>query len=152
MRKFKIKGAGFYDAPVWSPDSEKISYADNSWSLYWIDLKREVSKNIGTEYLYGPRRMKTIHSVWSPDSKWIAYTMSTAAYISKVYLYSIEKDKSYAVTDGMSNVSNPVFDESSKYLYFFASTDAGPVKQWFAMSNADMRMTRSIYLAVLRKD
>ncbi len=152
VRKFKIKGAGFYDAPVWSPDSEKISYADNSWSLYWIDLKREVSKNIGTEYLYGPRRMKTIHSVWSPDSKWIAYTMSTAAYISKVYLYSIERDKSYAVTDGMSNVSNPVFDESSKYLYFFASTDAGPVKQWFAMSNADMRMTRSIYLAVLRKD
>jgi len=152
VRKLKIKGAGFYDTSVWSPDSEKISYADNSWSLYWIDLKTGVSKKIGTEYLYWPRRMKIIHSVWSPDSKWIAYTLNSAAYISKVYLYSIEKDKSYPVTDGMSDVSNPVFDESGKYLSFFASTDAGPVKQWFAMSNADMRMTRSIYLAVLRKD
>ncbi len=151
-RKFKMRGAGFYDTPVWSPDSGKISYADNSWSLYWIDLKTGVSKKIASEYIYGPRRMRTVHSVWSPDSKWIAYTMNTTAYIHKVYLYSIEKDKSYPVTDGMSDVSDPVFDESGKYLYFFASTDAGPVKQWFAMSNADMRMTRSIYLAVLRKD
>ncbi|NIN01878.1 MAG: peptidase S41, partial [candidate division Zixibacteria bacterium] len=42
--------------------------------------------------------------------------------------------------------------ESGKYLYFLSSTDAGPVKHWFAMSSADMRMTSSIYLAVLRKD
>ena len=152
VRKLKMTGAGFYDSPVWSPDSKKISYADNSWSLYWIDLKTGVSKKIASEYMYGIPRMQTVHSVWSPDSKWIAYTLNTSAYISKVYLYSIEKDKSYAVTDGMSDVSDPVFDESGKYLYFFASTDAGPVRQWFALSGADMRMTRSIYLAVLRKD
>ncbi len=51
----------------------------------------------------------------------------------------------------MSEVSEPVFDAGGKYLYFFASTDAGPVKQWFSMSNADMVVTRSLYLAVLAK-
>ena len=51
----------------------------------------------------------------------------------------------------MSEVSEPVFDAGGKYLYFFASTDAGPVKQWFSMSNADMVITRSLYLAVLAK-
>jgi tricorn protease len=152
VRKFKMKGAGFYDTPVWSRDSQKISFVDNSWSLYWLDLKTGVSKKIASEYVYGPLRTKTIHFAWSPDSKWIAYILNTAAYIRKVCLYSIEKDKSYPVTDGMSDVSDPVFDESGKYIYFFASTDAGPVKQWFAMSNADMHMKRSIYLAVLRKD
>ncbi|UCC41344.1 MAG: PD40 domain-containing protein [Candidatus Aminicenantes bacterium] len=152
VKKFKLTGAGFYDLPIWSPDSQKISFADNSWSLYWIDLKTGVSKKIASEQFYGPARFKTIHSTWSPDSKWITYTLNTAAYIQKVYVYSLEKDKSYPLTDGMSEVGDPVFDESGKYLYFFASTNAGPVKHWFAMSSADMRMTKSIYMAVLRKD
>jgi tricorn protease len=152
VKKFKLKGAGFYDTPVWSPDSQKISFTDNSWSLYWIDLETGVSKKIASEQFYGPSQFRAIHSVWSPDSKWITYTLNTAAYMQKVYVYSVDRDQSYPVTDGMSDVGDPAFDQSGKYLYFFASTDAGPVKHWFAMSNADMQMTRSIYLAVLRKD
>ncbi|MFO7979492.1 MAG: PDZ domain-containing protein [Candidatus Aminicenantes bacterium] len=151
-KKYPIKGAGFYDRPYWSPDSKKISYTDNSWSLYWFDLETGNSHKIAQEYLYGPSGMKTIHGVWSPDSKWIAYTLNTKAYIQKVYVYSTEEDKSYPITDGLSEVSDPVFDPSGKYLYFFASTDAGPVKHWFAMSSADMRMTNAIYLAVLQKE
>jgi tricorn protease len=152
VRKIRVAGAGFYEDPVWSPDSQKISYTDNSWSIYWVDLKTGVSKKIGSEYLYGPSRVKTIHHVWAPDSKWIAYTLSTKAYIQTVYAYSIEQDKTFAVTDGLSEVTEPVFDEGGKYLYFFGSTDAGPVKDWFAMSNADMRVTNSLYLAVLRSN
>ncbi len=152
VKKYKMNGAGFYDEPVWSPDSQKISYADNSWSLYWIDLESGLSKKIASEYLYGPTRIRTVYSSWSPDSKWIVYTLNTQTYIQKVYVYSLEKDKSFAITDGLSEVSEPAFDPSGKYLYFFSSTDAGPVKQWFDMSNADMTMTNSLYLAVLRKD
>ncbi len=151
-KKFKMSGAGFYDDPIWSPDSQKIAYSDNSWSLYWIDLKTGTSKKIGSEYLYGPTRARTIPHVWSPDSRWIAYTLGSKTYIQTVYAYSLDQDKSYQVTDGLSEVSEPVFDASGKYLYFFGSTDAGAVKQWFDMSNADMRLTRSLYLAVLRKD
>jgi len=152
VRKIKVTGAGFYDVPAWSPDSQKISYADNSWSLFWLDLKTGASKKIASEYQYGPSRAKTIHHIWSPDSKWIAYTLSTKAYIQAVHAYSIEKEKSFQITDGLSEVSEPVFDEGGKYLYFFGSTDAGPVKDWFAMSNADMRATQSLYLAVLRNN
>jgi len=152
VRKIKVTGAGFYDVPAWSPDSQKISYADNSWSLFWLDVNTGASKKIASEYQYGPTRAKTIHHVWSPDSKWVAYTLSTKAYIQSVHAYSIEKDKSFQITDGLSEVSEPVFDDSGKYLYFFGSTDAGPRKEWFAMSNADMRVTQSIYLAVLRNN
>ncbi len=151
-KKYSVKGAGFYDRPCWSPDNKKITYTDNSWSLYWFDLETEKSYKIASEYLYGPSGLKTIRGVWSPDSKWVAYTLNTKAYLQKVYVYSIEENKSYPITDGLSEVSDPVFDPSGKYLYFFASTDAGPVKHWFAMSNADMRMTNAIYLAVLQKN
>ncbi len=46
----------------------------------------------------------------------------------------------------------PVFDRGGKYLYFLASTDAGPVVNWFDQSNADMQMTSNIYLATLQKE
>ncbi|MBE3071850.1 MAG: PDZ domain-containing protein, partial [Acidobacteria bacterium] len=148
-RSYRLTGSGFYERPAWSPDSRKIAYVDNSWSLYWIDLETGVSKKIASEKV-GPSR--TLAPVWAPDSRWITYTLGGLNYIQTVYAYSLEQDKSVPITDGLSDVSEPVFDQSGKYLYFFASTDAGPVKDWFAMSNADMRVTKAIYVAVLRKD
>ncbi|MBC8182086.1 PD40 domain-containing protein [candidate division KSB1 bacterium] len=151
-KQFEIKGSGFYSNPVWSPDSKKLTFTDNGRNLYWINITSGSIKKIATEKIYEPGAFGSVKGVWSPDSKWIAYTLTTTSYIKAVYLYSIEGEKSYTVTDGLSDVSDPVFDESGKYIYFFASTDAGPVKHWFAMSNADMRMTRAIYLATLQKD
>jgi tricorn protease len=152
VRKVKLSGAGFYDDPVWSPDSQKISYTDNSWSVYWLDVKTGVSKKIASEYMYGPTRTRSIYHSWAPDSKWLAYTLSTKANIQTVYAYSLERDKSFAITDGLTEVTEPIFDESGKYLYFLGSTNAGPVKEWFAQSNQDMRLTSSLYLAVLRNN
>ncbi len=152
VRKIKLSGAGFYDDPVWSPDSQKISYTDNSWTVYWIDVKSGVSKKIGSEYMYGPARTRTIYHSWSPDSKWVAYTLSTKANIQTVYVYSLDQDKSFAITDGLSEVTEPIFDESGKYLYFLGSTNAGPAKEWFALSNEDMRVTSNLYMAVLRNN
>jgi len=152
IKKFKLNGSGFYASPAWSPDSKKISFTDNARSLYWMDAKTGTMKKVASEYLYDPGTFGTIRGIWSPDSKWIAYTLNTATYTQKVNIYSIAQNKSYPITEGLSDVSAPVFDESGKYLYFFASTDAGPIRHWFAMSNADMRMTRAIYLATLRKD
>lgn len=151
-KKYKLSGAGFYDSPVWSPDSQKIAFADNSWSVYWVDLKTGAVKKIGSEYLYGPGRIRSVYASWSPDSKWLVYTLNTQTYIQKVFVYSLEKDKSFAITDGLSEVAEPRFDASGQYLYFLASTDAGPVKQWFDMSNADLRASYSLYLVVLKKD
>lgn len=149
IRRLPLTGTGFYNSPAWSPDSLKISYLDNSETLYWIDVKSGACKKIGANYLLGSADIQ--HS-WSPDSRWLAYTRSDRVYIQAVYAYSLEQDKSFAITDGLSEVAEPVFDPSGKYIYFFGSTDAGPVKQWFDLSATDLRKTSSLYLAVLRKD
>ncbi len=152
VKKHKLTGSGFYASPSWSPDSRKIAFADNSLTLYWIDLATGSVKTIASEYLYqvgGQARMRTS---WSPDSRWIAYTLGTPTFIRRVHVYSLDQDRSYPVTDGLSSVDEPTFDAEGKHLWFLASTDAGPVKQWFDMSNADLRLTSSLYLAVLRKD
>ena len=152
IKKMKLEGTGFYSELHWSPDSKKLTLTDNGRDLYWMDVEKGKIKKIAQEALYFPGAFGAVHGVWSFDSKWIAYTLNTQAYIQRVYLYSLDEDKSYPITDGMSEVSEPVFDENGKYLYFFASTDAGPVKHWFAMSNADMELSRAIYLVTLQKE
>ena len=57
--------------------------------------------------------------------------------------------RSRPITDGLSDAVEPVFDAGGKYLYFFASTDAGPVNQWFSQRPRTCAMRRSIYLVVL---
>ena len=149
-RAIKVSGEGFYRDPVWSPDSQKIAYFDNSLTAYWVDVKSGASKKIASQPIYSP--VIVISYAWSPDSKWLAYAMDNQSNITTVYAHSTEQGKSFQVSDGLSDVSDPAFDKSGKYLYFFASTDAGPVKDWFAQSNADMRATSNIYVAVLPND
>jgi tricorn protease len=149
VRQYQIAGNGFYENPVWAPDSKKLSFFDNSLTLYWIDLDSGEVKSVASEYYYSP--MRPNYSTWSPDSNWIVYTIASKAYFQTIYAYSIQEEESFAITDGLSEASSPVFDKSGKYLYFFASTDAGPVKHWFAQSNADMSADNSLYLAVLQK-
>ena len=52
----------------------------------------------------------------------------------------------------MSDAKYPVFDKSGKYLFFTASTDVGLTPGWLNMSSMDRPVTRSVYVAVLRKD
>jgi tricorn protease len=148
-RVLALKGAGFYERPVWSPDSKKISYVDNARTLYWIDLGSGAIKKVVAEPIYSP--IKTLSSSWSPDSKWIAYPVTNKVGFQTIWLYSLDQDRSFPLTDGLAEVGEPVFDTSGKYLYFLASTDAGPVKNWFDQSFTDMPITISPYLVTLQK-
>ncbi|MBC7185832.1 MAG: PD40 domain-containing protein [Calditrichaeota bacterium] len=150
-RVVPLGGAGFYNAISWSPDSKKLCFADNARTLFWLDLESGSITKIAQEAIYMPGAFGTIRGAWSPDSRWIAYTLTNTAYFQQIFVYDIEQGKSWPITDGMAEASDPVFDPSGKFLYFFASTDAGPVKHWFAMSNADVRMKNAIYLASLQK-
>ena len=91
---------------MWSPDSQKIAYFDNSQSVYWLDVEERRSKKIASQPIYGP--VVIISYAWSPDSKWLAYAMDNPSMITTVYVYSIEQAKSFQVSDGLSDVSEPV--------------------------------------------
>ena len=151
-RVIGLDGTGFYGYIKWSPDSRKICYSDNGRNLYVLDVASGISRKIDSDELYIPGPLRLMFGDWSSDSKWIAYNKVTSTFFKRVYLYSVEQDRAFAVTDGLSDATEPVFDRGGKYLYFFASTDAGPVINWFDQSTADMEMTRSIYLATLQSE
>jgi len=152
VKSFKLNGTGFYANTKWSPDSKKITYVDNGRNLYILDVASGAIGKIDADELYAPGPFRNLFGDWSSDSKWIAYTKVTETQFKRIYLYSVDQQKSFALTDGLSDASEPVFDKGNKYLYFFASTDAGPVINWFDQSNADMRSTNSIYLVTLQKE
>lgn len=150
-KSFKLNGAGFYAYPKWSPDSKKISYTDNGRTLYILDVASGAITKVDSDELYTPGPFRQILGDWSYDSKWIVYTKIITTQYRRVYLYSLDKKQSFAITDGLSDAAEPVFDRSGKYLFFFASTDAGPVINWFDQSNQDMRRTSAIYVITLQK-
>jgi tricorn protease len=150
IRTIKVAGSGFYSQLAYAPDGKKVSYVDNSQSVFWVDLESGTSTRIDGHRVYTPQGL-TRHS-WSPDSRWIAYVVNLQPLVTAVHLYSLDQKKSFQVTDGLGDVADPVFDRSGKYLYFFGSTDAGPTVDWFAQSNADMQSSRNVYLMVLRND
>lgn len=152
LKSFDLNGSGFYANTNWSPDGKFISYTDNARNLYYIDVNSGDIRKVGSETIYFPGAFGRINGNWSPDSKWITYSKNNKAYFHRAYVYSLEEEKSYPVSDGFSDVTSPVFDKSGKYLYFFASTNAGPVNHWFAQSTADMEASQSIYVVTLRND
>ena len=148
-KRFALNGAGFYENPRWAPDSGRIAFVDNARTLFYLDVASGAVKRIAAEAIYGP--MKTLAYTWSPDSKWLAYTLTNKVGFQTLWLHDLESGKSHPVTDGLVEAGRPAFDESGKYLYFLASTDAGPVKNWFDQSFSDIRASSTIYLVTLAK-
>ncbi len=150
-KKVKLEGNGFYSNPVWSRDSKKLLYRDQAGIQFYLTIETGKITKI-SDPKYGRSRGSVLSS-WSPDSKWVAYSQDTAAQISRVYVYSLEQNKSFPITDGLSEASEPVFDASGKFLYFVSSNDTGMSKHGFMQSASDTRAPRwSLQLAILKKD
>jgi len=140
----------YYSRPVWSPDGKRISYSNSRGELWYADVASGRTTKVDTDPL-GPGWDGVFPSSWSPDSRWLAYARSIKNRLGAVFVYKLEGGKATQVTDGLSDVRTPAFDADGKYLYFVASTDAGPATD-FSMTTYDHPITRSLYAIVLRDD
>lgn len=152
VKRINLEGAGFYGNIHWSPDSKKVSYTDNGRNLYVTDIQNAKTIKIDQDERYIPGELRELFSDWSHDSNWIAYTKIIDTNFEKAYLYSLSENKSNELTDGLSDVTSPIFDPSGKYIYLLASTDAGPLANWFDQSTIDKELTNSIYVITLQKE
>ncbi|HTT32474.1 MAG TPA: PDZ domain-containing protein [Methylomirabilota bacterium] len=140
----------FYYSPTWSPDSRKIGYTDKRLNYWYVDLEKKTPVHIDSDMYTDPGHR--LQLAWSPDSKWIAYTKQLRSHLHAVFVYSLDQIKSYQVTDGMSDALFVAWDKEGKYLYFTASTDAALNNGWLDMTSLQRPITRSVYVAVLKKD
>jgi tricorn protease len=140
----------FFYLPTWSPDGKKIAYSDKRLNLWYVDIETGKPVHVDTNpYDGGPGN--GFDPNWSPDSRWLAYTRQLDSSLRAVFVYGVEDKTAHQVTDGLSDAASVAFDKSGKYLYFFASTDTGPVIA-SSMGGFKIPVTRSAYVVVLSKD
>ncbi|HKT30916.1 MAG TPA: PDZ domain-containing protein [Gammaproteobacteria bacterium] len=140
----------FFYSPTWSPDSKKIAYSDKRLNLWYVDLDHAVPVKVDTDLFDTP--LHEFDQSWSPDGQWLAYTKQLPNHLRAVFVYSLADGKVHQLTDGMSDCLYPVWDKDGKYLYFTASTDMGLTTGWLDMTSEAHPVTRSVYVAVLRRD
>ncbi len=130
----------------WSPHSKKLLWADKKLRLQYVDVESKKVTQVAQANVW-----EYSDYAWSPDSRWIAYAQAEEKKMTTVYLYSVEGDKSYAVTDGWFDSYEPSFGSDGKYLFFVSDRTFNPVygqTEWNHIYN-DMA---SIYLVTLAKD
>lgn len=138
----------FYHAQ-WSPDSKYIMFSDEGLNLYYVNVETGEVTKFGEGTYAHPTR--TLAPEWSPDSKWIAWSKRLESQFHVIKVYSLEQDKSYQITDGMSDAISPAWDASGNYLYFLASTNFALDTGWLDMSSYGRDTERGIYFAILKK-
>jgi tricorn protease len=109
-------GSVYRYAIRWSPDSKKLLFWDKLLRLWYVDIdeKKPVLMDSSTQG-------QPNDGVWSPDSRWVAYSKADRSLNRSVYLYSLEQKKVFRVTDAFYNDFNPAFDHNGKYLYFLSN-------------------------------
>lgn len=147
-RSIALPTSAYFSEVVWSPDAKRLAFTDSHLNLWTMEVATGRATKADADTYADPGR--AMAPVWSPDSRWLAYSKSVDNHLRVVMLYSLADGKAHQVTDGMSDAISPTFDATGKYLYFLASTDFGPNTGWLEMSSLDRPVRRAIYLAVLR--
>ena len=146
-RKITLPHNKHYFRPDWSPDGKYIAYTDTDYILWMVDVASGATTKIDADRVAHPNR--TLNPVWSPDSKWIAYPRLLDSEFKALFVYSLDQKKTFQLTDGLSDIISPSWDENGKYLYFLASTDYARSSGWLDMSSYDSPVTRGVYMAIL---
>src|SRR4029078_12460499 len=111
-RVIKVNGSGFYANIHWSPDSKKLTFVDNGRRLYVTDMANGKTIKIAEDVNYIPGAFRDLFGSWSSDGNFIAYTTIAQTNFQRAWVYSLSESKSYALTDALSNVTEPTFDPS----------------------------------------
>jgi tricorn protease len=148
-RQIALEHPTHYYTASWSPDSKKILMSDTGLHVWVVDVASGQAKVVGNDPWMVPAR--TLNPVWSPDSKWVAYSSRLKSMFHAIFVSNAETGETKQVTDGLADAVWPAWDASGKYLWFFGSTDFGLRSQWLDMTSYDHDENFGLYLAVLKK-
>ncbi|MCB1032419.1 MAG: PD40 domain-containing protein, partial [Acidobacteria bacterium] len=108
-------------SPRWSPDGKRIAFADKDGKLWELEVRsgalREVADN--------PLGQIADH-VWSPDSRYLAFTLAEPNGYASVYVFGVEDGKVHRTTDPLFNQASPSWSPDGLYLYFLGDHEFHP--------------------------
>ena len=145
-QSFELGKSGYFSLLGWAANGKLIVFQDNHLNLYSIELEKGLIKKIDNRTRRGPYRVSI-----SQDSRWLAYTVSAENHHDQIRVHDFTTGKNVTITDGLSHADSPVF-AGADYLYFIASTNAGPTHVGLDMSTQERPVREGIYAFVLAAD
>jgi len=130
-------------SPVFSPDGSKIAYGDSEARIFVVDSdgrnKRQVADDPGfPQHDYS----------WSPDSRWLAYSMEDENGYRSLHIWDSDSEKSRRITGEMFSEYNPVFAPGGGQLYFLSDRMFAPQIDLLEWNYANNRQT-GVYTMLL---
>ncbi len=137
--------SGFLYTPIWSPDSKRLAFSDANHRLWLLDTSSGKTTEVAMDK-YGE-----IHDQsFSPDGRWLAYSLTGSNQQNGIWLYSLDSGKATLVSESMNNDFAPVFSPDGKYLYFLSRRHENPALSESEFNAATLEMS-GIYVATLAK-
>ncbi len=104
-----------------SPVEDVFAVVNNRKEIYLVDIKTGKAKKIETGVVGRARDFD-----WSPDGRYLAYTMPFSWYNYRIRIYDTEKSKLNFLLDTICADSSPSFDPDGQYLYFIGIREYAP--------------------------
>ena len=143
-RKLTTLGAGIRAGLLWSPDSTRLLFRDQTQAIYLLGI------NGGAPVLIDRSDYSAIEEYdFSPDGQWIAYAKAGANDLARLFVYALATKKSTAVTDGLTDDTSPQFDRAGKILWFLSKRTFNPEFSQFEKTFS-FRDSVRIYAMMLR--
>jgi tricorn protease len=132
--------------PAWSPDSKKIAFSDKDGKLFVLTVADKSVVEVADE-----RRGQVFDYVWSPDSGWLAYSLTDDNTFRSIWIWNAKENRARRVTGELFNENNPSWDPDGNYLFYLSDREWAPAISSAEFNYATSRST-SIYAMALRKD
>jgi tricorn protease len=136
---------GYFYGARWSAAGDQLAFSDNEHRLWVVATAGGEPLQIARD-----KYNEIQDQAWSPDGRWIAYSITGANQQTGIWLYNLETRKASRVSDPRSNDFSPAFDPQGRYLLFLSRRHENPTLSQSEFNIATLKMT-GVYLATLKR-
>jgi tricorn protease len=137
-----------------SPDGKWIAHQDKDNQLWILETATKAQKKVLTADASGNSSPAFSEVRWSPDSRWLTFSMDAPNQFGRVYLYGVEKGALTPLTTDRYNSLSACWSADGKWIYFLSDRALKSVVQspWGARQpDPYFDRTFKIYQLALRK-
>ena len=129
-----------------APKGNYVALSNHRNELIVIDVEKKTAKIIDKSPYFHIAGMD-----WSPDGKWLVYSISLTQQTLSLKICDVDNGKSYQLTEPNFRDVLPSFDPDGKYLYFKSYREFNPV---YDNIYFDLNFPKGmkLYLITLQKD